>query len=66
MDVQGGVRMTGMKKPEVGGGRARERVPHARRQHPAWPSTNPALQRHHPASGARDALIAAAVITASL
>lgn len=42
MDVQGVVRVTGVKKPEVGGGRARERVPHARRQHPGWRSTNPA------------------------
>lgn len=66
MDVQGIVRMIGVKKTEVGGGRARERVPHARRQHPGWRSTNPALQRHHPASGASDALIAAGVITASL
>lgn len=61
MDVQGVVRMTGVKKPEVGGGRARERVPHARRQHPGWPSTKPALERHHPASRASDALTAAAV-----
>lgn len=58
LDVQGVVRMTGVKKLEVGGGRARERVPCASGQHQGWLSANPALQHcelHHPASRARDA-----------